>query len=553
MSYKEKEKTMKEPPINMNNAAQGQSEMLSVDAAYAIEHTESGVFLAVSYEQGAGTPLIPELVAYDIARRGIAGHSPSTLAARFRRQDRLIKLAGPQEEVRADADIAVQLSRDEMTATMMLLPPVAGGDSMTPEAALALLRDKWHIVYGLDEEAAVSAVEAQHYYMPVVVARGRAPVRGENGRIVLRFNTVHSHAPRILEDGSADYRDLDIFESVQENDLLAEIIPPGEGTEGMTVTGRALPAQKGKTVRPPKGKNTRLSEDGLQLFAAKSGRVDYVAGVVEVSDVLRIPGDVNMSVGNIDFPGDVEIKGSVLSNFTVKATGNIEIWGVVEAATIIAGKNILLKAGIQGMDRGVLQAGGNITARFIEKTQVQAGGSLFSDYIAHSTVSVFGRVALSGKHDKIIGSVIRAGKEVVARHVGASSLIEIGVSPEMRARLAALEERLPQIASQLEKIESIMGAMPADDPGDSPLHQKLAMARVQLETEHAGCAAEIEMLRTALAERSGGKVHITGLVEQDTKLIIDSAQYLVRSNIEHATFRYSEGEVVFGSCEKFIR
>ncbi len=544
---------MKDPTMEVKNAAQAQNESVSVDAAYAIEHTENGVFLVVSYEQGAGTPLIPELVAYDIARRGIAGHTPSSLAARFRKRDKFIKLAGPQEEVCADADLAVHLSRDEMTATMMLYPPVAGGNSMTPEAALALLRDKWGIVYGLNEEEVVSAVEAQHYYMPVVVARGRAPVRGENGRVVLKFKTEHSFAPRVLEDGSVDYRDLDIFESVEENDLLAEIIPPGDGADGMTVTGKTVPAQRGKAAKPPKGKNTRLSEDGLKLFAAKSGRVDYIAGLVEVSDMLRIPGDVNMSVGNIDFPGDVEIKGNVLANFTVKATGNVEVWGVVEAATIIAGKNIVLKAGIQGMDRGVLQAGGNITARFIEKTQVQAKGSLFSDYIAHSTVSVFGRVALSGRHAKIIGSVIRAGKEVVARHVGANSLIEIGVSPEMRARLAVLEERQAQITAQLEKIESVMGAMPLDEPGDSPLHQKLAMAHVQLETELAGCASEIEMLRTVLAERSGGKVHISGLVEQDTKLIIDSAQYLVRSNMEYATFRYSEGEVVFGSCEKTAR
>ncbi len=74
-------------------------------------------------------------------------------------------------------------------------------------------------------------------------------------------------------------------------------------------------------------------------------------------------------MGNINFPGDVEIKGNVISNLTVTATGNIEILGAVEAASIIAGKNIVLKTGIQGMDKGVLQAGGNITARFIERTQ----------------------------------------------------------------------------------------------------------------------------------------------------------------------------------------
>jgi uncharacterized protein (DUF342 family) len=66
--------------------------------------------------------------------------------------------------------------------------------------------------------------------------------------------------------------------------------------EGMTVTGRTLSAPKGKPAKVPKGKNTRVSEDGLNLYATKNGRVDYTAGLVEVSDVLRIAGDVDMGV-----------------------------------------------------------------------------------------------------------------------------------------------------------------------------------------------------------------------------------------------------------------
>jgi hypothetical protein len=95
-----------------------------------------------------------------------------------------------------------------------------------------------------------------------------------------------------------------------------------------------------------------------------------------------------------------------------------------------------------------------------------------------------------------------------------------------------------------------MGAMPAESPDGSPLRQKLMLAREQLDLEREECAGEIGMLRTALAERSGGKIHVTGLIEQDVRLIIDSIQYLVKSNMEFATFRYQEGEIVFGSCEK---
>jgi uncharacterized protein (DUF342 family) len=523
---------------------------LSIDASYTFERTESGVYLAVSYEQGTGMPLIPELVAYDIIRRGIAEQSLIVLLTRLKKKDHLIKLADAQEEKRADADLAVKLSRDEMTAMMMLFPPVAGGDELSPEAALTRLRDKWHIAYGLDEQAAYQAVADKKYHTLIKVARGREPVRGQDGRVTIMFKTAHSHAPRILEDGSADYKNLDIFESALENDLLAVISPPEDGIEGMTVMGKTLSAPKGKPAKAPKGKNTRLSEDGLKLFASKSGRVDYTAGLIEVSDVLRIADDVDMGVGNIDFPGDIEIKGNVISGLTIVATGNIEILGVVEAASIIAGKNIVLKTGIQGMDKGILQAGGNITARFIERTQAQAKGSLYSDYIAHSTVSALGQVALGGRHAKIISSIIRSGKEVIARHVGVHTLIEIGVSPEMRARLASLEDKYAQGGAQLEKIDGIMGTMPAESPDGNPLRQKLMLAREQLDRERNECAEEIGTLRTILAERSGGKIHVTGLIEQDVKLIIDSIQYTVKSNTEFTTFRYQEGEILFGPCEK---
>ena len=47
-----------------------------------------------------------------------------------------------------------------------------------------------------------------------------------------------------------------------------------------------------------------------------------------------------MSMGNIDFNGDVNITGSVRSGVTVHAMGSIYVGGFVEGATLIAGKDI---------------------------------------------------------------------------------------------------------------------------------------------------------------------------------------------------------------------
>lgn len=40
--------------------------------------------------------------------------------------------------------------------------------------------------------------------------------------------------------------------------------------------------------------------------------------------------------GNIDFPGEVRIKGDVKPGFSVKAKGDILIGGVIEAATVVS-------------------------------------------------------------------------------------------------------------------------------------------------------------------------------------------------------------------------
>ena len=57
------------------------------------------------------------------------------------------------------------------------------------------------------------------------------------------------------------------------------------------------------------------------MFAEKTGRVDYKNRSVTVSSCYTVSGDADLSVGNISFNGDVLIKGNVISDITIEASG----------------------------------------------------------------------------------------------------------------------------------------------------------------------------------------------------------------------------------------
>ncbi len=530
--------------------------LFSIDAKYCIAYTEEGVTIDITPETGGGEPLTPEFVIYDLQRRGIEGLKEAEILAKIKRREAFFKLAEPQPEKTYDSDAAAAAARDEMSARMMLLPPSKDGRKRSAEEIKEILSAKWNITNGIDLPAIMSAVEDETYFKTIKIAQGRPPVKGKDGYLTFLFKTEHNYAPRILDDGTADYKNLDIFESVSENEAVIERHPPEDGVNGYTVKGRELPAQKGLTAKLPKGRNTRESEDGKSLIATKSGRVDFIAGRVEISDVYNIRGDVDLSVGNIDFTGDLVIEGNVISGLTLKATGSIEVRGMVDAATIIAGKGIVLKNGIQGVGRGLLRAGGNIAARFIERCAVEAGGDVISDYIVQCTVNAMGSVTMKGHHGKIISSVVRAGREVIARSIGSplgdATVIDIGIDTEMRAKLVDMENKRIAAKAQLEKLENYARVLPAnvtDSPEKAVLRKKLLDSKDEAENEYYAINEEIERIKEVLSQKSGGKVHVLQTIYQDVKIIIDSIQYIVKSSIDFVTFRYREGEIVFSACE----
>ncbi len=64
--------------------------------------------------------------------------------------------------------------------------------------------------------------------------------------ISFKYTDKKKAKPKVLEDGSVDYKDMDTYQFVNEGDLLAEKTLPTEGEDGMSVTGRVIKARMEK-------------------------------------------------------------------------------------------------------------------------------------------------------------------------------------------------------------------------------------------------------------------------------------------------------------------
>lgn len=140
------------------------------------------------------------------------------------------------------------------------------------------------------------------------VALGQPVEEGMDGRI--EFKIDMSVQPKIV-DSRVDYKEIDQFKSVEKGDLLAVKWKPRPGSRGTTVTGMAKSPRTGKTTLLFPGKNvvTQENTDAVYFYAGENGYVIVQSDRLSVFPVLTIKKDVDFSIGNIRFKGDVTIMG----------------------------------------------------------------------------------------------------------------------------------------------------------------------------------------------------------------------------------------------------
>jgi uncharacterized protein (DUF342 family) len=534
----------------------------NINGSFKLYYENDGVYLEIYPNRGAGTKLDRETITAYVNRKTIRLLNIPEMLVILDAGEGRAQIGPVQSEIILGEDVEVDLGENDMEGLIKFLPPDKGGSQIALHEVKDRIR-KRGIVFGLDEQALAQALSEKNYGKSYVVAKGLEPVNGTDGYLQFHVNIqARSYAPKESGQGRIDYKTLDQFEPVKEGQLLVTRHPATPGVLGRTVRGNELKPHSGKEAVLPRSKNALMNETKSALYAKASGMVEFVNNVLTVSNVYTVKGDCDLSVGNIDFDGSVVIGGNVISGLVIKATGSVTISGVVEGSEIIAGGNIELKTGMQGMDKGRLVAGGTITAQFIERSSVTAGVDVLSDSVIHCTVEAGRSLIMKGRRGNLMGGNIRVTSEVIAKVIGSTmhmqTAIEVGLVPQKRTRLIFLTGERQRIQEELEKLNKLElylsrgGANMTKENADKILRsaKESKYQNAQLLEEYT---EEINRLEYESNNATGGRVHVLDTAYPGTRITIASGTYRVIEPVTYATFKYREGEVIITACEASAR
>ena len=320
----------------------------------------------------------------------------------------------PETPPPIDALIKVSLSKDRLEGYLFIEPPLNDGVGPTIEKMKSALSD-YGISYNVNMDKLKAIDSKPIYNSDILIASGIAPINGENGTYILKFETEKKNIMRENnEEEVIDYHDLDTVENVKENQVLCVITLPTEGTPGISVKGDELPQKKGKPIQSLLGKNTKLNDDGTAIHSKINGQVEFTRNKINVSDVLYIKGDVDYSTGNIKVDNNLVISGMILPGFEIEAGGNIEVRGMVQSSKVKAGGNITLRSGVTGSE---LNCNGELNCKYIEGCKIFAKGNINSKNIINSNIKCNKNIQITGSTAKIIG-----GNYLVEQNIKANTI-----------------------------------------------------------------------------------------------------------------------------------
>lgn len=528
------------------------------DGYFELTYMEDGVFLTVYPPIGKGKKVDVKDVLDRLADKKVRDFKKDLVEFAVLSQDKkTVKIADAQEEVKTDASVRVFITPDKMKASIMLIPP-DGGRALKMDEILAALEENG-VTYGMDMETLENISKYPVYNENILVADGTLPVNGENGRVKFHFNLKEDKKPTITEDGKVDFRNLDLIKNAKEGEILCSLEPPSNGTPGKTVLGEEIPAKDGKPAVLPKGKNTEISEDGQNLIATINGQINYINGKVNVFQNYEVPADVDNSIGNIDFIGNVIVRGNVLSGFIIRAGGNVEVGGVVEGATIIAGGDIILRRGMQGLGKGVLKSGGDIIAKYIENSNIEAKMDIKAEAIMHSNVKCGNKLELSGKKGLLVGGTCKVGKEISAKVIGSymstPTDIEVGIDPSLKERYKELKSEIEKIEEDLKKAEQATTILKKYQVMEklTPEKQELLARSIRTKvfyTNRIGqLMEEVTHIEMKLQEEASGKIKVYGYIYPGTKVSIGTSMLYVKDNLQYCTLYRDGSDIRVGSYD----
>ncbi|WP_096199385.1 FapA family protein [Bacillus sp. FJAT-45350] len=419
----------------------------------------------------------------------------------------------------------ISIAKNKMMATIVQLNALNDDVIVTKESLIEFLNEN-EVLFGIDEtkieDIVVMVNEEKEITDPITIANGIAPSNGEDAYLVpVQFSSKREHSDNVQQ---VDLKKVIDIPAVTQEDLVGEKMAATEGAPGRTVTDEEVPPQPGKDFILRAGKNTRLSEDRMKVFAIVDGQVSVEKKVIHVYPVYEINGDIDMSVGNIDFVGNVNIRGSVPAGFSIKAKGDIRIHGTVEAATLESNGSIFVSQGIVAQGGGLIKAKQDLHTSFINQGNIVVDGDIHvTQGIMHSNCTAGGSVYCNEGRGNIVGGVTSAAKDIIAKEIGNSmhtaTSLYVGTQKQILEKEKELENIIKEATDEIEKLNKLlqMYELKAQNGIALSTKERIMKLRVRSTLQLSNSKIEVSQeelkeLREQLEDSEKGSVIVEGAI-----------------------------------------
>lgn len=442
-------------------------------------------------------------------------------------------------------EIDITISQDTMTAYLCLSPD-DHNKTFELDHLKALLRESG-IVFGIREDTLKQIISEKKYFEQIAVAEGQPVKHGKDGWYEFLFDTNIDTKPKILKDGSVDYGSCGQVPKVDEGQEIVHYHPATGAQDGMDVCGGILVGKNGKDLARLRGKGFVLSDDNLIYTARFTGKATYINDVLSVDKELTIEGDVSYTTtGNVTFVNDIHIRGNVLTGMTViSEKGTITVDGYVEAAILVAKKDVVLKNGMQGNGQGKVTSSGSVSGKFFEQTFIDCDGDVNANSIMNCQINAGQDVKVSGRFGAIIGGSISAMRSVDSMIIGNMAEVRTdicaGIEGDLYALLSQHERVLKQlqdenetIVSGLKKIDTLLESEPNEE-----LRMKrmlLLRAKIEKESRINEVISRKQETLGQMEKASEAKVTIVKRVFPGTTITINGMKVTIKEEIANVEY-----------------
>jgi len=552
------------------------------EAGYLLEFRESGVYITifpdangVLFELSDIRQILQEcgVVDYDVVSlarivRESSGEaqklsdsflSPEDMKALLNGEKRPSEGEASEEEIALSeeekalqaipAEIIVEISRDRMQASVRFDTRKGRGLRSVSDIQEALAAKK--VVFGINMEAIKKGCKG---LSPFVAAVGVPPQHGENAVIERKFDLGIKGRPVVDKYDRVDYKNLNLFVLVKKGSVLAVRIPQTQGVPGKNVLGAEVMARNGRPLPLPLGKGTAQQGENT-VIAAIDGQIVDSKTKIAVDPHLIIRSSVGVSTGNIDFDGSVEIKGNVEAGFIVKATGDIEIGGVVSGGDV-HGRNVFVSGGVNGMGRGQVTADEDVRVSFAENARIEAGQDIhISDVSLHSNLRAGKHIILEDRRGQITGGFAAAGEEIRANVLGNQACvvtnISVGIDPTLQHKYNTACNEYKETKKRLTEITQMLNTLSKIDVSKLPPQRveqinSLTRSQFPLVGKLKRQEAEIAAMTEELSQMKNGKIAVASIIYPGVRISINSLKKNIQSELQRCTLTVKDDEVTVG-------